>query len=227
MQTFFRHSPGCMSQSRHGLDVTKPMPAQPVPGLHSTPREFVKMAGLSDIKIAVLATDGVEQVELTEPVKALKSASAQVVVIAPQGGQIQGMNHVEKGDRLDVDHELASVSPDRFDALILPGGVANPDTLRTNPQAVAFVRHFIDAKKPIAAICHGPWTLIEADGVRGRRVTSWPSLKTDLKNAGATWEDTSVVVDGTLVTSRNPDDLPDFCREIINLLASRSDRKAA
>jgi deglycase len=185
------------------------------------------MADIANKRIAVLATDGVEQVELTEPVKALKAASAQVVVIAPQGGQIQGMNHDEKGDMLAVDHDLASVSADQFDALVLPGGVANPDTLRTNPKAVAFVRHFVEAGKPIAAICHGPWTLIEADGVRGHRMTSWPSLRTDLKNAGANWEDSSVVVDGTLVTSRKPDDLPDFCREIIKLFGATQAQKAA
>jgi protease I len=185
------------------------------------------MAGLSDRKVAVLATDGVEQVELTEPVKALKAESARVVVIAPGGGQIQGMNHDQKGDKLPVDHDLASVSPDQFDALLLPGGVANPDTLRTVPEAVAFVRHFVEAGKPIAAICHGPWTLIEADGVRGRHVTSWPSLKTDLKNAGATWEDKSVVVDGPLVTSRKPDDLQDFCREMVALFGSGRSRHAA
>jgi protease I len=185
------------------------------------------MAGLSDRKIAVLATDGVEQIELTEPLKALKEASARVVVIAPKAGEIQGMNHDQKGDRLPVDHDLASVSPDAFDALVLPGGVANPDTLRTIPEAVAFVRHFIEAGKPVAAICHGPWTLIEADGVRGRHMTSWPSLKTDLKNAGANWEDKSVVVDGTLVTSRKPDDLEDFCREMVNLFGSERSREAA
>ena len=185
------------------------------------------MAGVENRKIAVLATDGVEQVELTEPVKALKAASAQVVVIAPKGGQIQGMNHEQKGDMLAVDHDLASVSADRFDALVLPGGVANPDTLRTNEQAVRFVRHFVQAGKPIAAICHGPWTLIEADGVRGRRVTSWPSLRTDLKNAGAAWEDRSVVVDGMLVTSRNPGDLPDFCREMIKLFGAGEAQRAA
>jgi deglycase len=185
------------------------------------------MAGIANLKIAVLATDGVEQVELTEPVKALKAASAQVVVIAPKGGQIQGMNHDEKGDKLTVDHDLASVSAERFDALVLPGGVANPDTLRTNPQAVAFVKHFVQANKPIAAICHGPWTLIEADGVRGRRMTSWPSLKTDLKNAGANWEDKSVIVDNQLVTSRKPDDLPDFCREMVKLFGAGQSQKAA
>ncbi len=185
------------------------------------------MASIANRKIAVLATDGVEQVELTEPLKALKAASAQVVVIAPKSGQIQGMNHDEKGDMLAVDHDLASISADSFDALLLPGGVANPDTLRTNDQAVAFVKHFVQANKPIAAICHGPWTLIEADGVRGHRMTSWPSLRTDLKNAGATWEDKSVVVDGNLVTSRKPDDLPDFCREMVKLFGSEPGQKAA
>jgi len=185
------------------------------------------MAGLSGRKIAVLATDGVEQVELTEPVRALKAASADVVVIAPKGGRIQGMNHHDKGDRLTVDQEIATASPDRFDALVLPGGVANPDTLRTIPEAVAFVRHFVQTNKPVAAICHGPWTLIEADGVRGRRMTSWPSLRTDLRNAGATWEDKSVVVDGMLVTSRKPDDLPDFCREMTRLFGGASAQRAA
>lgn len=185
------------------------------------------MPNMSNRKIAVLATDGVEQVELTEPVSALKQASAQVVVIAPKGGQIQGMNHDQKGDKLPVDAELSSIKPESFDALVLPGGVANPDTLRTIPEAVAFVRHFVQAKKPIAAICHGPWTLIEADGVRGRKMTSWPSLHTDLVNAGAQWEDRSVVVDGTLVTSRKPDDLPDFCREMIKLFESGPTAKAA
>ncbi|HEX2941641.1 MAG TPA: type 1 glutamine amidotransferase domain-containing protein [Rhodopila sp.] len=185
------------------------------------------MAGIANRRIAVLATDGVEQVELTEPVKALKQASATVVVIAPQGKQIQGMNHHDKGDKLPVDQELANVSAEQFDALVLPGGVANPDTLRTIPQAVSFVKHFVQSGKPIAAICHGPWTLIEADGVRGRRMTSWPSLHTDLANAGAKWEDSSVVVDGKLVTSRKPDDLPDFCREMIRLFQDAPARQAA
>ncbi|MGD0107226.1 MAG: type 1 glutamine amidotransferase domain-containing protein [Rhodopila sp.] len=185
------------------------------------------MLDLANRKIAVLATDGVEQVELTGPVKALTSAGARVVVVAPQGGQIQGMNHHEVGDQISVDQDLASVSANRFDALLLPGGVANPDTLRTNPQAVDFVRHFVETNKPIAAICHGPWTLIEADGVRGHRMTSWPSLRTDLKNAGADWEDRSVVVDGNLVTSRKPDDLPDFCREMIELFSAEYILKAA
>jgi protease I len=173
------------------------------------------MAGIKGCKVAVVATDGVEQVELTEPVKALRQAGAEVTVISPKRGQIQGMNHDEKGDKLTVDRDLASVRAESFDALVLPGGVANPDNLRTNPQAVAFVRHFAQSDKPIAAICHGPWTLIEADAVRGRKMTSWPSLQTDLRNAGANWVDQQVVVDGHLVTSRKPDDLPAFCREMI------------
>ncbi len=177
------------------------------------------MANIANRKIAVLATDGFEPAELVEPVKALKGASAEVVVVAPKPGQIQGMQHHDKGDMIRVDHDLDSVSASSFDALVLPGGVANPDTLRTNPQAVAFVKHFVDTNKPIAAICHGPWTLIEADGVRGHKMTSWPSLRTDLSNAGATWEDSSVVVDGNLVTSRKPDDLSDFCRAMIALFA--------
>ncbi|HET8995411.1 MAG TPA: type 1 glutamine amidotransferase domain-containing protein [Acetobacteraceae bacterium] len=185
------------------------------------------MADISGRKIAVLATDGVEQVELTEPVKALKQAGAEVVVIAPHGGQIQGMNHHDKADKLPVDQELDKASPERFDGLVLPGGVANPDMLRTIPQAVALVRHFVQSGKPIAAICHGPWTLIEAEGVRGRTMTSWPSLRTDLRNAGATWEDKTVIRDGKLVTSRKPDDLPAFCREMVKLFGEEPARKAA
>jgi protease I len=173
------------------------------------------MANINGLKVAILATDGVEQVELTEPQKALKAAGAEVTVVAPRAtqspGKIQGMNHAETGDQLTVDAELETVQPDQFDALVLPGGVANPDYLRVNKQAVAFVKHFGQAGKPIAAICHGPWTLVEADLVRGRTVTSWPSLQTDLRNAGATWVDETVVRDGGLVTSRKPDDLPAFC----------------
>ncbi len=148
-------------------------------------------------------------------------------MIAPARGQIQGMNHHEKGDNVAVDYDLASVSPEQFEALVLPGGVASPDKLRTIPQAVSFVKHFVTRNKPIAAICHGSWTLIEADGVRGRRMTSWPSLRTDLKNAGASWEDKPVIVDGTLVTSRKPDDLADFCREMVKLFGEGQGQKAA
>jgi protease I len=127
------------------------------------------------------------------------------------------MNHHDKGHKLQVDQELTSTAPESFDALVLPGGVANPDELRTEPRAVAFVRHFVRAGKPIAAICHGPWTLIEADGVRGHTMTSWPSLRTDLQNPGAKWEDRTVVRDGMLITSRKPDDLPAFCTEMVKL----------
>jgi len=185
------------------------------------------MVELNQLRVAVLATDGFEQVELTEPVKALKEAGAAVTVVSPQGGEIQGMNHHEKGDKTKVDLELSQASPEDFDALLLPGGVANPDTLRANEDAVAFVKHFTDAKKPVAAICHGPWTLIEADAVRGRHVTSWPSLHTDLKNAGAEWTDESVVVDGNIVTSRKPDDLPDFNREMLTVFGGGAKQAAA
>lgn len=185
------------------------------------------MADVSGMKVAVLATDGVEQVELTEPVKALKQAGAQVSIVSPKGGSIQGMNHDEKGDKLPTDTALAQAKPEQFDALLLPGGVANPDTLRMMPEAVAFVRHFTQGNKPVAAICHGPWTLIEADAVRGKRMTSWPSLKTDLKNAGAQWTDQECVVDGRFVTSRKPDDIPAFNKHMLQVFADSRQKRAA
>lgn len=175
---------------------------------------------LNGLRVAVLAADGVERVEITEPVKALKEAGAAVTVVAPQPGVIQSMNNdVEAAGEIPVDADLASARADAFDALVLPGGTTNPDKLRVIPEAVALVRSFVDARKPIAAICHGPWTLIEAGGVGGKKMTSWPSLQTDLKNAGATWVDQEVVVDGRLVTSRKPDDIPAFCREMVNLFS--------
>jgi protease I len=176
------------------------------------------MTDIKQKKIAVLATDGFEQVELTEPVKALRAEGAHVTIVSQKTGEIQGMNHHEKGDKIKVDLELSKANPADYDAIILPGGVANPDTLRTDKYAVAFIKHFTDAKKPVAAICHGPWTLIEANAVKGRKLTSWPSLQTDLKNAGAQWVDQSVVVDGNFVTSRKPEDLKDFNREIVALI---------
>ena len=185
------------------------------------------MADIKGLKVAVLATDGVEQVELTEPVKALKQAGAEVTVVSPKAGHIQGMNADEKGDQIPVDAELSAVNPEQFDALLLPGGVANPDKLRTIPEAVAFVKHFAEGEKPIAAICHGPWTLIEADAARGRRMTSWPSLKTDLRNAGAAWTDQECVVDGKLVTSRKPDDIPAFNRNMIEMFGAQRQKQAA
>jgi protease I len=170
-------------------------------------------------KVAVLATDGFEQIELTTPVEVLRGAGAEVEVISPHGGEIQGWNHHDKGQKVRVDRELAQATPDEYDALVLPGGVINPDQLRLAAQAIAFVRQFVEAGKPIAAICHGPWTLINARGVDGRRMTSWPSLKVDLVNAGADWVDQEVVVDEGLVTSRKPDDLPAFCAKMIEEFA--------
>jgi protease I len=182
---------------------------------------------LNGRKIAILATDGVEQVELTEPQKALRDAGAEVTVVSLKSGTIQGMNHDEKGDKIAVDVVLSDVSPAEFDGLILPGGVANPDYLRVEKSAVEFVRGFATAGKPIAAICHGSWTLIEADAVRGKKMTSWPSLQTDLRNAGATWTDEAMVRDGNLVTSRKPDDLAKFNKAAIEMFAEASKLKQA
>jgi protease I len=165
--------------------------------------------------IAILATDGVEQSELKKPRDAFDEAGARTLLVSPHAGHIQGVEHLQNGHRFAVDLELSEADPDDFDALLLPGGVANPDVLRTLPEAVSFVRHIAEAGKPIAAICHGPWSLVEADLVRGRTVTSWPSLRTDLTNAGAIWVDREVVVDRGLVTSRKPDDLPAFIRKAI------------
>jgi protease I len=170
---------------------------------------------MEGLRVAVLATDGFEQSELTEPVEALRRSGAQVDVVSLENGEIQGMQHKEKGAKVRVDRTLDEAKAGDYIGLVLPGGVANPDALRTDERAVRFVRQFAEAKKPIAAICHGPWTLIEADAVRGKRMTSWPSLKTDLKNAGAEWVDREVVADRGLVTSRKPDDLPAFCKAML------------
>ena len=170
-------------------------------------------------KVAVLATDGFEQVELTKPVEALRAEGAQVEIVAPKSGLIQGFKHHDKGDTVPVDRELASADAGGYDAIVLPGGVINPDALRLEPKAIDFVRAFAQAGKPIAAICHGPWTLINAQAVEGRRMTSWPSLQADLTNAGAQWVDEEVVVDHGLVTSRKPDDLPAFCAKMIEEFA--------
>jgi protease I len=170
---------------------------------------------LKGCRVAILVTDGFEQVEMTEPRKALDEAGAQTDLIAPEKDEVQGMNHDQKGDKFPVDVQLSSVSASEYDALLLPGGVANPDKLRTILQAVQFVKGFAKAGKPIAAICHGPWMLVEADLVRGRKLTSWPSLQTDIRNAGGRWEDSEVVSDAGLVTSRKPDDIPAFNRKVI------------
>jgi protease I len=172
----------------------------------------------------LVANEGIEQVELTEPWQAVADAGGRPVLVAPEAGVAQAFNHLDKASTFDVDVTVADARPDDFVGLVLPGGVANPDQLRTQPEAVAFARSFFDAGKPVAAICHAPWTLVEADVVRGRKLTSWPSVQTDLRNAGATWVDEQVVVchDGpnALVTSRKPDDLPAFCQEAVAALAS-------
>ncbi len=166
-------------------------------------------------RVAFLATDGVEQVELTEPWKAVKGAGAQPHLISLRPGQIQGVNHMDKGETFPVDRTVTAAPSSDYDALVLPGGVANPDELRTDKNAVRFVKEFFEAGKPVAAICHGAWSLVEADVLRGRTVTSWPSLQTDIRNAGGTWVDEQVVTDRGLVTSRKPADLPAFCAKLI------------
>jgi protease I len=170
---------------------------------------------LSGRKIAILATDGFEQSELTEPKRALEQAGATTQVISPKSGRIRGWQHTDWGDEVAVDVALEQARPEDYDGLVLPGGQINPDKLRLEPKAVAFVRDFFRAGKPVGAICHGPWMLIEADVVRGRKVTSWRSVRTDLRNAGAEWVDQEVVVDQGLVTSRKPDDIPAFNAKLI------------
>jgi protease I len=174
---------------------------------------------LHGLKVAILATDGVEQVELLEPRKALDEAGANTTLVSPKSDRIRAWNFTEWGDELNVDLPLDRARPQDFDALHLPGGVINPDKLRMIPQAVEFVKAFFTADKPVASICHGPWMIIEAEAARGKRIASWPSLKTDLRNAGATWMDQEAVVERNLVTSRNPDDIPAYNREMIALFS--------
>jgi len=173
------------------------------------------MPKLNGKKVAILVEDGFEQVELTSPKQALEEAGAKTQIISPKRGKVKGWEHTKWGQEFPVDVEIAQANANDYDALLLPGGVMNPDKLRTNKQAVQFVRSFFDQGKPVAAICHGPWTLIEAGVVKGRKMTSYPSIQTDLKNAGANWVDQEVVVDKGLVTSRNPDDLPAFNRKLV------------
>ena len=166
-------------------------------------------------KIAFLAAEGVEQVELTEPWKAIEQAGGQPELLSVEDGQVQAFNHLDKADTFPVDKKVADADAGDYDGLVLPGGVANPDFLRMDEKAVAFARSFFEQSKPVGVICHGPWTLVEADVLRGRKITSWPSLQTDIRNAGGTWVDEEVVVDQGLVSSRNPDDLPAFCEKIV------------
>ena len=174
---------------------------------------------LVGLKVAILVDDGFEQIELVEPRKALDQAGAETSVVSPKNDRVRGWNFTEWGDQLSVDVVVDRARPQDFDALLLPGGVMNPDALRIQSKAIDFIEAFFDAGKPVASICHGPWTIIEAGAARGRRIASWPSLKTDLKNAGAEWLDQEVVVDGNLVTSRKPDDIPAFNREMIRLFS--------
>jgi len=173
------------------------------------------MPQLSGKKVAILVEDGFEQVELTSPKEALEAAGAKTYIISPKAGKVKGWEYTEWGKEFPVDVGLDQAKADNYDALLLPGGVMNPDKLRTNKKAVQFVQSFFDQAKPVAAICHGPWMLVEADVVEGRMVTSYPSIQTDLKNAGANWVDKEVVVDRGLVTSRKPDDLPAFNRKLV------------
>lgn len=182
---------------------------------------------LKNLKVAILVADGFEQVEMTEPKKALEQAGAQTFIVSPVKGKVKGWQMKTWGDEFHVDKELDQANPDEYDALLLPGGVMNPDKLRLNDAAVDFVRHFVEAGKPIAAICHGPWTLINAEAVAEKTMTSWPSIKIDLINAGANWVDREVVKDGNLVTSRKPDDIPAFNAAMVEVFSrTQSGQKA-
>jgi protease I len=176
--------------------------------------------------IAILVAEGFEQSEMVEPRKALEQAGAATLLVSPAKDEVQGWNHFDKGERFNVDVQLDEANAEDYDALLLPGGVANPDQLRTNPKAVQFVRQFVESGKPVGVICHGPWTLIEAGVVGGRSITSWPSLRTDLVNAGAKWLDQEVVVDRGLVSSRKPADIPAFSRKLIEEVAEGEHRAA-
>lgn len=167
----------------------------------------------------LVATEGIEQVELTEPWKKVEAAGGTPVLVAPESGTVQAYDHLDKADTFDVDRTTSDLSLDEIDGVVLPGGVVNPDQLRTDGPAVKFLTDFVGAGKPLAVICHGPWTLVEADVLRGRTITSWPSLETDIRNAGGTWVDQEVCRDGNLVSSRKPDDLPAFCDAMVALFA--------
>jgi protease I len=173
------------------------------------------MQKLSNKRVAILAADGFEQVELQKPKEALEEAGATTNIVSLGEGDIQGMNHADKGDKFHVDISLDDAKPDDYDALMIPGGLMNPDSLRSDDRALKFVRHFFEAGKPVAAICHGPWVLIDAGVASGRTLTSWPAIQTDVKNAGGNWVDKEVVVDNGLITSRKPDDIPAFNEKMI------------
>lgn len=182
---------------------------------------------IDGVRVAILIDNGFEEVEMTKPREALDQAGARTSIVSPAGQDVRAWNHTEWSGRYPVDIRLEQARPDAFDALLLPGGVMSPDKLRMRPEAVAFVKAFFDANKPVAAICHGPWSIIEAGAARGRRIASWPSLKTDLRNAGAEWTDEPAVVDGNLVSSRNPDDIPAFNKAMIALFGKTGMRRTA
>jgi deglycase len=188
---------------------------------------FISMAKLDGKKVAILVANFFEQVEMTKPRAALLEAGAEVKTVSPDKGQIQGMNHEKLGETFDVDLALDDARPEEFDALMIPGGTMNPDTLRSTPEALEFTRHFFREGKPVAAICHAPWVLIDAKVVRGRKLTSWPAIQTDVKNAGGDWVDSEVVVDNGLVTSRKPDDIPAFNRKMIEEIGEGRHAKQA
>ena len=180
---------------------------------------FISMGKLDGKKVAILVASGFEQVEMTKPREALQEAGAQTTIVSPKSDPIQGMNHADKGDKFDVDLTLEKAKATDYDALLIPGGLLNPDELRSTPAALEFTRHFFRAGKPVASICHGPWVLIDAEVVEGRTLTSWPAIQTDVKNAGGNWVNEEVVVDNGLVTSRNPDDIPAFNEKMIEEFA--------
>jgi protease I len=187
------------------------------------------MAGeLKGKRVAFLFTEGVEQVELIEPLNAIRDAGAEADTVSLTAGNVQMFNHLDKGDQIEAEKGISDADASEYDALVLPGGVANPDQLRGDEDAVGFVKQFAEQHKPIGVICHGPWTMVEADVVRGRTLTSWPSVQTDLRNAGATWVDEEVHVDDNIVSSRKPDDLPAFCKSIVETFAhARAEARAA
>lgn len=182
------------------------------------------MSDVKGLKVAILITDGFEQVEMEKPRQALDDAGAETKIVSPKSQKVQGWNHTDPGEKFPVDVPLEKAIAAEFDALLLPGGVMNPDSLRMLPAAVEFVKSFFDAGKPVAAICHGPWTIIEAGVVKGRKIASWPSLKTDLRNAGAEWMDQEAVTDKNLVSARNPNDIPAFNRAMLDLFGKAKDK---